>query len=199
MKMYLSFLAAAALALSACGDKSAPAPAQTPAAPATSAPAPAAEPAPAASAPVSAPAAEAASAAPAPAAAATECSQVVNSNDQMQFDAKEINIGAGCQQFTITLKHTGSASKVAMGHNLVISKTSDKDGVVKDAIAAGADKDYVKPDDTRVVAATKLIGGGEETSVTFDVAKLAAGEAYEFYCTFPGHSGVMSGKVNVAK
>lgn len=197
MKMYLSFLAAAALALSACGDKSAPAPAQTPAAPAaTSTSAPAAEPAPAASAPVSAPAAEAASAAPA---AATECSQVVNSNDQMQFDAKEINIGAGCQQFTITLKHTGSASKVAMGHNLVISKTSDKDGVVKDAIAAGADKDYVKPDDTRVVAATKLIGGGEETSVTFDVAKLAAGEAYEFYCTFPGHSGVMSGKVNVAK
>lgn len=99
------------------------------------------------------------------------------------------------KEFTITLKHTGTQPKASMGHNLVIAKAEDMDGVFKDGVGA-ADTDYVKPDDARVVAHTKLIGGGEESSLTLDPAKLADGD-YKFACTFPGHGALMNGKVTL--
>ena len=71
-------------------------------------------------------------------------------------------------------------------------------GVNNDGVGAGPDNDYVKPGDERVIAHTKIIGGGEESSVTFPVAKLAAGTNYKFFCSFPGHAGVMNGVVKLA-
>ena len=65
----------------------------------------------------------------------------------------------------------------------------------KDGAGAAA-TDYVKADDARVVAHTKLVGGGEEASLTLDPAKLAGGE-YKFACTFPGHGALMNGKVTL--
>ena len=55
----------------------------------------------------------------------------------------------------------------------------------------------MKAGDARVIAATKLLGGGESDSVTFDVAKLKAGEAFSFFCTFPGHSALMKGTLQL--
>ena len=83
-----------------------------------------------------------------------------------------------------------------MGHNIVISKAEDMDGVLKDGASAGAEADYVKAGDARVVGHTKLIGGGEEASVTVDPAKLADG-SYKFYCSFPGHGALMNGTVTL--
>ncbi|MCY1552809.1 Azurin [compost metagenome] len=60
-------------------------------------------------------------------------------------------------------------------------------------MTAGLDKDYLKADDARIIAHTKMIGGGESDSVTFEVSKLAAGESYEFFCSFPGHVSMMKG------
>lgn len=93
------------------------------------------------------------------------CAATVESNDNMQFNTKDIQVSKACKEFTITLKHTGTQPKASMGHNLVIAKAEDMDGVFKDGVGA-ADTDYVKPDDARVVAHTKLIGGGEESSLT---------------------------------
>ncbi len=50
-----------------------------------------------------------------------------------------------------------------------------------------------------MIAATKVIGGGESASVSFDVAKLQAGDAYTFFCSFPGHSSIMKGELTLAK
>lgn len=193
--MYLSLIAAAALSLAACGDNKPAAPA---AAPAASETAPvASEAAPAAS--ETAPAAPAATETAAPAAAAGECAATITSDDAMKFDPKEISVPASCKQFSITLKHAGKMPAMAMGHNVVVSKTSDKDGILADGAAAKIENNFVKPNDERVVAHTKLIGGGEEDTLTFDVSKLAAGEAYEYYCSFPGHYAMMNGKITVAK
>ncbi|MNP85809.1 Azurin [compost metagenome] len=60
-------------------------------------------------------------------------------------------------------------------------------------MTAGLDKDYIKADDPRIIAHTKMVGGGESASVTFEVSKLAAGESYEFFCSFPGHVSMMKG------
>ena len=210
MKIYLGLIAAA-LSLSACGggeqQAAAPAPASAAPAPASEASAAPVEAAPA-SAPVesstpaatsttdsSAPAANEAATAPA---ASAECSAVITSDDAMKYDPKEITIKSSCKQYTITLKHVGKMPAAAMGHNVVIAKAADVQGVLADGAAATDKQDYVKPDDARVVGHTKLIGGGEESSVTIDTAKLAKGEAYEYFCSFPGHYAMMNGKIILA-
>ncbi len=206
MKMYLSLIAAAALSLSACDSKpAAPAASSTPAAASEAATA-ASEAATAASEAATA-ASEAATAASEAAtaektaeaapAASGDCKATIDSDDAMKYDPKEITVPSSCKQFSITLKHNGKMPAAAMGHNVVIAKTADKDGVLADGAAAKIENNFVKPNDERVVAHTKLIGGGQEDTVTFDVAKLAAGEAYEYFCSFPGHYAMMNGKLTV--
>lgn len=191
MKTYLALISAAAFALSACGGQEASAPADQPAAAEASAPAESA-------ASAETPAEEPAAASGGESAAAEEgCEVVVNSDDQMKFDKQELEIKKSCKEFKIVLKHTGTMPKAAMGHNIVISKAEDAQGVVSDGAGATAEKDFVKEGDTRVIAHTKLVGGGEETSVTVDPSKFAEGGQYEFYCTFPGHYGLMHGAVKL--
>jgi azurin len=49
--------------------------------------------------------------------------------------------------------------------------------------------------DARIIAHTKLIGGGETTTVSFPTAKLKKGGDYTFFCSFPGHWAQMKGKL----
>lgn len=123
------------------------------------------------------------------------CDVTVEANDAMQFNTKEITIDKTCKEFTVNLKHVGKLPKASMGHNIVITKKSDEQAVATEGMAAGLDKNYVKSDDARVIAHTAIVGGGESTSVKFDVSKLKAGEDYTFFCSFPGHWSMMTGKV----
>lgn len=132
-------------------------------------------------------------AAPVHAASPADCKVQIEGNDAMQFNKKEIVVPKSCKSFTVELKHTGKLPKQAMGHNWVLSKTADAANVAKDGIPAGLDKQYVKPGDTRVIAFSKVLGPGESDAVTVDVSKLSASESYTFFCSFPGHSGVMKG------
>lgn len=131
-----------------------------------------------------------------PAMAAT-CDVTIEGNDAMQFNTKEIVVDKTCEDFTINLVHVGKLPKAAMGHNVVITKAADRQAVANDATSAGPANDYLKADDARVIAHTKLIGGGEKDSVTFKTAALEAGGDYDFFCSFPGHWAIMSGKVVV--
>ncbi|MCF7521222.1 azurin [Neisseria sp. ZJ106] len=192
MKAYLALISAAVIGLAACSQE--PAPAEQPAAEAAASEAASAEMP--ASETEAAPAAEAEAAAADAAAPAGDCAVTVESNDNMQFNTKDIQVSKACKEFSVTLKHTGTQPKASMGHNLVIAKAEDMDGVFKDGVGAGPDADYIKAGDERIVAHTKLIGGGEEDTVTFDTAKLAEG-SYKFACTFPGHGALMSGTVTL--
>ena len=121
---------------------------------------------------------------------------VLECNDQMQFNKKELEIKAGTT-VKLVLKHTGKLPKVAMGHNFVLLAK----GTTLMTWAAGAAKPDLRENDfipkeekakKAVLANTKLIGGGEETSITFSVKE--AGD-YEFLCSFPGHFAIMKGKL----
>ena len=68
-----------------------------------------------------------------------------------------------------------------------------------DGVAAGLPQNYVKAGDARVVAHTKIIGGGESDSVSFAPAKLATDGSYTFFCSFPGHSALMKGTLKLVK
>jgi azurin len=74
-----------------------------------------------------------------------------------------------------------------------LATTADTNAAAADGLKAGAANEYVKPGDARVLAFTKMIGGGETTSVNLDVAKLKAGTEYTYFCSFPGHSFIMRG------
>ena len=126
---------------------------------------------------------------------AAECKVTVDSTDQMSFNTKAIEIDKSCKQFTVELTHSGNLPKNVMGHNWVLTTEANMQPVATDGMAAGIDKDYLKAGDERIIAHTKIIGAGEKDSVTFDVAKLKAGEEYEFFCTFPGHNSMMKGAV----
>ena len=128
---------------------------------------------------------------------AAECETTVEANDAMQFNVKEITVDKTCEKFTVHLKHVGKLPATAMGHNWVLTKEADMQAVANDGMSAGPTGNYVKADDSRVIAHTKLIGGGEEDSTTFDVSKLAAGENYEFFCSFPGHYSIMNGTLKL--
>lgn len=128
---------------------------------------------------------------------ADDCSFTLHSNDAMQFDQKNITVSKSCKEFTLKLEHTGKLPKNVMGHNWVLSKTDDVKAIASEGMTAGADNQYLKPNDERVLASTPLIGGGESTSVTFDVSKLDADTAYTFFCSFPGHVAIMQGTFTV--
>lgn len=130
---------------------------------------------------------------------AATCNIDIEGSDAMQFNKTSIAVPASCKQFTVKLRHAGKLPKAAMGHNWVLSKATDAQAVANDGIAAGLDKSYVKPGDTRVIAHTKIIGGGESDAVSFDVAKLKAGESYAWFCSFPGHSTVMKGTLALTR
>lgn len=133
---------------------------------------------------------------------ADTCSVDIKSTDLMTWTdmaGKPIPmliVPARCNDFTINMLHVGKMPKTAMGHNVVIAKSSDIKGIIKDGMRYGVRKDYLKPGDTRVLAASKMIGGGEKTSVRFPVAKIKDDE-YLFFCSFLGHDRKMRGKLVV--
>ena len=56
--------------------------------------------------------------------------------------------------------------------------------------------DYLPTGDARVIAHTKIIGGGQSTTVRFSTKSLQKGAAYSFFCSFPGHFGLMRGTLS---
>lgn len=126
---------------------------------------------------------------------ANECEVTVESNDAMQFNTSNVTIPESCSEFTVTLKHTGQLPKQSMGHNWVMTTKADGQAVATDGMGAGLDNNYLKPDDERVIGATDIIGGGEQASTTFSVEDLNKDEEYMFFCSFPGHIGIMKGTV----
>ncbi len=130
----------------------------------------------------------------APAQAADKvCKLEITGNDLMQYDKKELAVAKDCTSVEVTLKHIGKLPAASMGHNWTLVKTADLTAVANDGLTAGLAADYIKPGDPRVIAHTKVVGGGESTSVTFPTSKLTPGGSYSYLCTFPGHSALMKG------
>ena len=125
--------------------------------------------------------------------AADPCKLEISGNDLMQYDKPELSAPATCKQITVTLQHTGKLPREAMGHNWVLVNAADLAAVATAGMGAGLAANYVAPDDKRVLAHTKTIGGGETTSVTFRTSILKKGGAYQYLCTFPGHNALMHG------
>jgi azurin len=131
--------------------------------------------------------------APAEAAGKT-CKLEISGNDLMQFDKKELKVAADCTEVELTLKHSGKLPAASMGHNWVLSKTADVTPLATAGMAAELKNNYVPAGDKRAIVHTKVIGGGQATSVKFPTSVLTKGGDYTFFCSFPGHFALMKGK-----
>ncbi len=124
---------------------------------------------------------------------AKSCEVVIESDDAMKFNTAELRVDADCREVKLTLKHAGKQAANVMGHNWVLTETK----ALRPIAIAGMnapDNNYVPKDDARVLAHTRVIGGGESDSITFSTEKLVAGGDYSFFCSYPGHWAVMKGK-----
>jgi azurin len=121
------------------------------------------------------------------------CKLEIAGTDSMTFDKKELAVAADCTSVELTLKHSGKLAANVMGHNWVLAKTADVAGVATDGTAAGLANSYLKKGDARILAHTKVVGGGQTDTITFPTAGLKAGEKYSYFCSFPGHWSMMKG------
>jgi len=114
----------------------------------------------------------------------------ITGNDQMQYNIDAFTVKPGAR-VRINFEHVGKQPKSAMGHNVVVTEQgTEPTAFAGECISAGGtpQNDYL-PDkesiQSRVIAATEMVGGGESTSVTFTVPS-ETGD-YPFVCTFPAH------------
>lgn len=114
---------------------------------------------------------------------------ILNSNDQMKFDKKIIRVNAN-QKVTLTLNHNGRFPASSMGHNFVLIK-KDVDVNEYALRAAGARNSEYIPEGDNEIAYTKMLGGGESDTITFDAPEPGT---YVFICSFPGHYQLMMGE-----
>lgn len=126
---------------------------------------------------------------------AITCELHITGDDRIRYDRAELVVDADCTEVTLTLEHVGSLPVEQMGHNWTLTRTVDWKDVAQSGQGAGVQSSYLPPGDKRIIAHTDLVGGGESTSVTFDVSVLEKGSDYTFFCSFPGHWAVMNGKM----
>jgi len=130
-------------------------------------------------------------------AAFAACDIEIAAGDNLAFDKNVIEVDAGCETITVTLTHTGTLPREAMGHNWVLSRTADYADLGTAGMSAGIEASYLPPGDERVIAATEVIGGGETAEVSFSLEGLDPEGDYTFFCSFPGHWAAMKGEFRI--
>jgi len=121
---------------------------------------------------------------------------VITANDLMQYHdsngnpLKKIKIKAG-QKVKLTLRHIGTLDKNIMGHNVVILKQGVDMAEFASLASTEKANDYIPTGTQDVIVHTKIIGGGETTSIEFDAPAVGT---YPFLCSFPAHFAMMNGE-----
>ena len=112
-------------------------------------------------------------------------------NDMMKYNKSSFTVRAG-QKVKLVLKNVGKLPKIAMGHNVVILKSNVDPAKFAAEALKFPKQDYIpKTRKRNIVAHTKMIGGGETTSIVFTAPKKRG--KYPYLCTFPGHFVLMKG------
>ena len=117
---------------------------------------------------------------------------VLNSDDTMRFDKNMLLVESG-KKITLTLNHNGKLDKLIMGHNFVLLKQGVEVSSFAQMAATARDSEYI-PEGDDVIVHTKMLGGGESDTISFIAPDKGF---YTFICSFPGHWGLMKGKLIV--
>src|ERR1700730_6690307 len=110
------------------------------------------------------------------------CKLAITGTDLMQYDKKELDVAGDCTSVELTLTHGGKLPKEAMGHNWVLVNAPDLNAVANAGMSAGVANNYIDKSDKKVLASTKLVGGGESVTVTFPTRFVKTGGACSSLC-----------------
>lgn len=106
---------------------------------------------------------------------------------------KEIIVLVVCDIFIVMFKYIGQLDKKFMGYNWVLLIIVDVQVIVGVVLKVGVDNNYLLFGDKIIIVVIKIIGGGEQDSVIFDMSKLLSVEDYMFFCSFLGYFVIMKG------
>jgi azurin len=107
--------------------------------------------------------------------------------ETMQFSQTELTVKAG-EKVTLTFKNPSTT----LDHNWVLTKPGKDNDVGLAGIKVGKAKDFI-PDDSNIIAHTRLVAPGGEDTITFTAPP--AGD-YPYICTNAGHHMVMKGTLH---
>lgn len=111
-------------------------------------------------------------------------------NDMMKYNLEKIEVKAG-QTIKLNLTHVGKMDKAVMGHNFTLLKEGVDLVDFATKAATSSENDYIpEGEEDKIIAHTKMLGGGESTSIEFEAPGPGT---YKFVCTFPGHYATMQG------
>lgn len=115
----------------------------------------------------------------------------VEANDNMQYNTDLLKVPSG-KTVSLTLVHTGKLPKSSMGHNWVlIAQGTNASQFANESMSAKANGYIAESYKDQVLAATSMLGGGEQEVIYFTAPVTGT---YTFLCTFPGHYAVMRGE-----
>lgn len=123
------------------------------------------------------------------AAAALKISTVGNT---LAFDQKTLQAHPG-EQVTLTF-HNSADEGSGMQHTWVLVKPGAAEQVASEAVSAGRDRGYI-PNDPNIIAHTGLVQPGQSETIHFP-APAQPGD-YPYICTFPSHSRLLKGVLEV--
>jgi azurin len=128
---------------------------------------------------------------------AEDCKLTILANDMIQYNTRALHVDASCPAVELTLRHVGKQDAHVLGHDWVLAHTADVAALASAGVGAGFSNGYLPAGDPRVIAATKIVGGGESTTITISMSKLAVGGDYTYFCSYPGHTPMMRGRFQI--
>lgn len=112
----------------------------------------------------------------------------------MRYSINNIKVKKG-QEVKVTLSNVAPESASAMQHNFVVVDPDNARSVAQ-AGMKNKKNNYLPEDQRNILANTKLLKPGQETTITFTMDETGT---YEFICTYPGHYPTMKGQIEVVE
>ena len=112
---------------------------------------------------------------------AENCLIALNAGDDMKFDRASVAVSSSCENIEVAWCTPASCRWRRWGTTSSSSRGDAVQAVATEGMKAGAGADYLPADDARVIAHTRLVGGGETAQASFAGNKLAKGGSYAFF------------------
>ncbi len=118
--------------------------------------------------------------------------EIGSAGDDSKYDKEQLEAPADSK--IILVFKNAAKPEANKQFNWVLTQPGKQLKVVNDGLTEGEASGFIKPNDPNVIAATKLIKGGESDSVAFDAPPAGT---YPYICTFPGFYTRMRGVLTI--
>ena len=123
---------------------------------------------------------------------ASNCRINLSADDSLEFIEKSLTIPNGCKNVYLNLSNLGKYPKEIMGHGVMVVREKDFRSISRKILAGTDSTDFI-PNSPKIVAASKILSGGQKEVISFKVSK---SENLVYFCHHPGHHSISKGSIN---